>query len=99
MQNIVLYAHSIYTLIPLCCYSVIKEDHSRVVRHATLSLPTPAAYVRTLREEVLPSVLERRNHEQRTARELLIRHYQHPPPAQDQHSVFTRRVTRQARTI
>jgi len=38
------------------------------------------------------TLLERRNREQRTARELPIRHYKHPPPTRDQHSLFTRRV-------
>jgi len=73
------------------CY-VIKGDHSRVSHRRNTNLPTPTAYVRALREGVSPSVLERRNREQRTAREFLIRHYQHPPPSRDQHSVFTRRI-------
>jgi len=40
------------------------------------------------------SVLECRNRDQRTAREplMVLWHYRHPPPAQEQHSVFTRRV-------
>jgi len=61
-------------------------------RRRLSTLPTPAAYAQALRAGVDPSVLERRNREQRTARELLIRHYQFPPPARDRHSVFHRSV-------
>jgi len=63
-----------------------------VCRRRLSTLPTPAAYIRALRAGVDPSVLDRRNREQRTARELLIRHYQYPPPVRDQHSVFDHRV-------
>jgi len=66
------------------------DSRSRFWRDSfKINTPAPAAYVRTLKEEVLPSFLERRNQKQRTATELLIRHYQY---LKEQHSVFTHRV-------
>jgi len=63
-----------------------------VCRHRLSTLPSPAAYAQALRAGVDPSVLAQRNREQRTARDLLILHYRHPPPVRDQHSVFHHRV-------
>jgi len=69
-----------------------KGDRLSGLHRRLAILPTPSAYVRALRADIDPSVLERRNRDQRTARKLLIRHYQFPLPSRDQHSVFTHRV-------
>jgi len=91
MQNFLSYANP-KQLLTVRCWCVIKGDQLNVCRRRLSTLPTRAAYAQALSAGVDPSVLARQNSEQRTARDLLIRHYRYPPPERDQHSVFRHHV-------